>query len=187
MPKFDTSTIDGFDAMTADEKVAALLGWDIPEAVDMSLYVSKETFDKKASEAASLARQLKGKPSDDDITALRNELATTKETVETFQKEKTIAEWTARYLELGYEKELAKKTAEAMQSGDMETVFANGEKHRATLEAKIKADLMKSDPKPGGAGGNGDENDSGIEQAKRIGKAKAAANQTTADVMKHYI
>ncbi len=61
MPNIDTSTIEGFDSMTAEQKVEALLKAEIPEKVDLSRYVSKETFDKKASEASALSKQLKDK------------------------------------------------------------------------------------------------------------------------------
>ena len=47
--------------MTADEKVTALLGLQIPDPVDLSGYVKKDVFDAKATEAASLAKQLKTK------------------------------------------------------------------------------------------------------------------------------
>ena len=58
MANIDTATIEGFEGMTAEEKVSALLKLDIPDAVDLSKFVSKETFDKKASEAANLSKQL---------------------------------------------------------------------------------------------------------------------------------
>ena len=66
MATIDTSTIEGFDGMTADEKVAALLGVQIPDAVDLSGYVKKDVFDSKASEAATLAKQLKAKTTEAD-------------------------------------------------------------------------------------------------------------------------
>ena len=65
MPTIDTSSIDGFDTMTPEEKVAALLEMDVPERVDMSLFVAKETADKYATEAANLKKQLKSKMSED--------------------------------------------------------------------------------------------------------------------------
>ena len=52
MANIDVTTIQGFDGMTAEQKVEALLKLDIPERIDMSKYVSKETADKYASEAA---------------------------------------------------------------------------------------------------------------------------------------
>ena len=59
MAKIDTSTIEGYAEMTADQKVAALEALTVPDAVDLSQYVSKATFDKKATEAAESSRQLK--------------------------------------------------------------------------------------------------------------------------------
>ena len=59
MATIDTSKIEGYAAMTAEQKVAALESQQIPDAVDMTQYVSKATFDKKASEAAENSRQLK--------------------------------------------------------------------------------------------------------------------------------
>lgn len=69
MASIDTSTIEGFDSMTADEKVTALLGVQIPEAVDLSGYVKKEAFDTKATEAANLARQLRAKTAEAETAA----------------------------------------------------------------------------------------------------------------------
>lgn len=186
MPNINTDNIQGYSEMTAEQKIAALEGYEIPEAFDPSKWVSKEVFDRKATEAANLSKQLKNKPGDDELTNLRNELASTKETVSQLQREKTIADWTAKYLSLGYDAPLAKETAEAMQSGDMDKVFANGEKHRAALEAKIKADLMKSDPKPGGAGGDGKGTDSAVEKAKELAKARFGSNKSYDDIMNRY-
>ena len=59
MAKIDTSKIEGYAEMTADQKVAALEALTVPDAVDLSQYVSKATFDKKATEAAESSRQLK--------------------------------------------------------------------------------------------------------------------------------
>ena len=60
MPKIETASINGFDTMTAEEKVTALLGVEIPEQVNLSEYVKKSVFDAKASEAASLNKKLQG-------------------------------------------------------------------------------------------------------------------------------
>ena len=69
MANIDTSTIEGFDGMTADEKVTALLGLQIPDPVDLSGYVKKDVFDAKATEAASLAKQLKTKTTEAETAA----------------------------------------------------------------------------------------------------------------------
>ena len=59
MAKLDTSSIAGYAEMTPEQKVAALESLTVPDAVDLSQYVPKATFDKKASESADYSRQLK--------------------------------------------------------------------------------------------------------------------------------
>ena len=66
MAVFDTTQIEGFDGMTAEQKLEAVLKFDLPDAPDMSKFVSKETFDKKASEAANLSKQLRDKMTEDE-------------------------------------------------------------------------------------------------------------------------
>ena len=59
MAKIDTSKIEGYAGMTPDQKVAALEALTIPDEIDLSQYVTKATFNKKATEAAESSRQLK--------------------------------------------------------------------------------------------------------------------------------
>ena len=48
MAQIDTSKIEGYENMTAEEKVKAFESFNIPDP-DYSGYVKKEVFDKKAS------------------------------------------------------------------------------------------------------------------------------------------
>ena len=194
MAKIDTSTIEGFDGMSAEQKLAAVLGLDIPDKMDQSKFVSKELFDKKAAEAAEANRKLREKMTDDEKAQAVKEAAeaAAKAQIEDLQKrldevtkKSTIADYVAKYIAQGYEEALAKSTAEAIVNNDMETVFKNQETYKAALEAKIKADLMKNDPKPGG--GSGDDNNPAINQAKLIGKAKAEANKAAQDAINAYL
>lgn len=59
MATIDTSKIEGYAEMTAEQKIAALESYTIPDAVDLTQYVSKNVFDRKASEAAEASKQLK--------------------------------------------------------------------------------------------------------------------------------
>lgn len=152
--KIDVSKISGFDGMTAEEKVAALLGLDVPEEVDLTKFVSKETADKYASEAAELKKQLRSKQSEEETKKMEEE-ANRKALEEKYNQlleRTTIAEHKSKYLSLGYDDKLAEDTAKALYAGDMEKVFANSAKHQSDLEKKIKADVLKGTPKPDGAG-----------------------------------
>lgn len=185
MPNIDTSAIEGFDAMSADEKVSALLGLDIPEAVDLSQYVSKSVFDKKASEAAELSKRLRAKQTDDEAAASEREAQERKNAedmedlrkqIETLQKEKTVATYKAAYISQGYEERLAEETAQALADGKMDKVFQNAGAFKTELEKKLRAEIMGKNPHPDG--GRSDGGKTTIEeQAQRIGKARAEANK----------
>jgi len=189
MPNIDTSTIEGFAAMTAEQKVEALLKAEIPEAVDLSQYVAKKTFDEKATEAANLSKQLKAKMTDDEAAKAQAEAdrkALEDKYTELLRKS-TIAEHTARYIAMpGYDEKLARETAEALFDGDMERVFANQQKANVAYEKKLRADLVKQDPKPDGAGGGDSGKDDAVEFAKKLGKQRADALKNANEGLKHY-
>ena len=103
--KLDTSRIENYDNMSAEEKLAALESYEF----DTKGYVKKDLFDKTASELAALKKEYKGKLSeeeqkqaerDEQFAAMQNELNVLKE-------EKQLSEMTARYLSLGYDEKLA--------------------------------------------------------------------------------
>lgn len=190
MAFIDVSAIEGFDGMTAEQKVEALTKFEIPDAVDLSKYVSKEVFDKKASEAAGLSKQLKDRMSEEEqkAAAEAEEKANLLKKVEELERKDKISSYTAQYIGMGYDKALAEDTAKAMADGDMEKVFANGAKHREALEKKIKEDLINSTPKPKGAGGSDEgKKDSAVEKAKELAKAKLGGGKQYEEVMKNYI
>ena len=89
MANIDTSTIEGFDGMTADEKVTALLGLQIPDTVDLSGYVNKDVFDAKATESASLAKLLKTKTTEAETAA--GTLSTTQAELEALKRSYYVA------------------------------------------------------------------------------------------------
>ncbi len=54
----DTIKIDGYDEMTAEQKLAALEAAEMPKP-DLSGYIAKSTFDTKVSELAAANRRVK--------------------------------------------------------------------------------------------------------------------------------
>lgn len=194
MPTINTSTIANFDSMTAEQKLEALLKVEIPDVPDMSKFVSKETFDKKASEAADLSKKLKDALDEDGRKKLAEDEAKAADAAKYAEleskyndvvKRMTISEYKANYLAQGYDDKLAADTAEALADGKMEKVFANAETFKKALEAKIKSELMDNTPKPNG--GSGDKPNPYVEQARNIGKTKAEADKKAADILSQYI
>lgn len=186
----DTSTIEGFEAMTAEQKVEALLNVDVPEKVDLAGYVKKDLFDRTASELAEAKKTLKGKMSEDEAAKAQAEAdrkALEDKYTELLRKS-TIAEHTARFIAMpGYDEKLARETAEALFDGDMEKVFANQQKANAAYEKKLRAELVKQDPKPDGAGKDGEKEDSAVEFARKLGRQRAESLKKANEGLKHYL
>ena len=61
MAKINTSAIEGYENMTAEEKLAALEAMDIPDVDKM-----KSALDKATSEAAGYKKQLRERMTEDE-------------------------------------------------------------------------------------------------------------------------
>ena len=67
MAKINTSAIEGYEAMSAEEKLAALEALDIPDVDKI-----KSALDKATSEAAGYKKQLRERMSEDEAKAQRD-------------------------------------------------------------------------------------------------------------------
>jgi len=187
--KIDTTQIPNFDALPDDAKTA-ILGMEFADAPDMSKFVEKSVFDKKASEASELSKQLKAKMTDDEKNAAEREakLAEMEAKLAALEREKLESTYKASYLAMGYEEKLAQDTAKALADGDMSKVFENQKKAAEAAEKRIKDELTRKDPRPGGAGGgDGKTEDAGVELARKLGKAKADAQKDSNNILKNYL
>ena len=151
MPRIDTASIEGYAEMTAEQKIAALEGF---EYADLSGEVDryKNACTKANSEAAEWKRKYNEILTAEERKA--QEEGQTDELIAQLQRQIAVGENTAKYIALGYSADLAKETAEAIADGKMDVVIANQQKHLAEYEAKIKSDLMRGGGKPVGGGGD---------------------------------
>ncbi len=186
--KISTDSIQGFTEMSDADKVSALLGMEVPDPVDLTGYVKKEVFDAKATEAANLSKQLKGKLTEDEAKKAEEEKAKAEleGKYQELLKKSTIADHTANFLALGYDKDLARSTAEALFDGNMDKVFENQKKFNEAREKQLRAELVKKDPRPDGAGGGSDDKSAGEKIAERIGKNRAEAATSANEILKHF-
>lgn len=155
MAKIDVTQIEGYENMTAEEKLKALEEFDVPDP-DYSGFVKKEQFDKTASELAAAKKQLKEKMTEGEA-ARQREQEEREELQENYNKllrESTISKNKAKFIALGYEEALADETATAMADGDSEKMFINQQKHLTAFEKKIRAEVLKTTPKPTPDGDN---------------------------------
>ena len=149
MAKIDVSKIEGYAEMSAEDKLKALEAYDVP-GPDMSGFVSKEQFDKTASELAAKKKELRDKLTDDEAAKQKEqeERESMQKELDALRRESVVSKNKARLVALGYEEALADETAEAMADGKIEKVFANQKKHLEAFEKRVRAEALKNTPKP---------------------------------------
>lgn len=189
MPNIDVSTIEGFETMTPEQKVEALLKVEVPEKVDMSLYVPKERADKFSSEAAAYKKQLESKMSEEErVSAERDaKWAEMEAKIAQLEREKLESSFKASFLAMGYGEELAAAAAKAKVEGDTVKEFDIQKKALEEAMKNLKAELIKGTPKPDGAGGGDAKAKSkAVEIAERIGKSRADAAASANEILNKY-
>ena len=156
MAKIDVGSIEGYETLSVEEKLAALEAYEYDdhstEIADLDKY--KDAVTKANHEAAELKKQVKAlqdqqktgnSKADDTIAKLQQQVAE-------LTRQNTIASYTAQFTALGYDAELAQATAVATADGDVATVFENQRKFLEAHDKSIKADIFKQTPKPGQGG-----------------------------------
>ena len=149
--KVDVTKIDGYEDMTAEQKLEAVLNFEVEAPTD-EVTKLKNLLNKANSEAAENKRKLKEfqeqKLSEEERAKLEREESerALREENEALKKAQKLSEYKANYLANGYGDELAGKTAEALLNGDMATVFANQKTFAESVKAKAKEELLNSNP-----------------------------------------
>ena len=154
--KIDVAQITDYDSLSLEEKVAALENFeydDHSEAVE-SLGKYKDATDKATKEAAEYKKQLKALQDQQKTgnTKADATIAQLQEQVAELTRQNTISSYTAQFVALGYEAELAQATAIATADGDVATVFENQRKFLEAHDKQTKADILKQTPGPGKGG-----------------------------------
>lgn len=168
-----TDRIAGYAEMSAEDKLKAL---EALEEADNSAELErmKNAVSKANSEAAAWKKkhnellgeeERKKQEQADHLAQVEKELAD-------LRKEKTVSEYAAKFLGMGYEESLAKETAQAMAEGDTEKVFANQVKFNDALKKAAIADKLKSTPRPG----IGSDVGIGENYAKKMDEARATGD-----------
>lgn len=154
--KIDVAQITDYDSLSLEEKVAALENFeydDHSEAVE-SLGKYKDATDKATKEAAEYKKQLKALQDQQKTGNSKADetIAMLKKQVDELTRQNTISSYTAQFVALGYEAELAQATAIATADGDVATVFENQRKFLEAHDKQTKADILKQTPGPGKGG-----------------------------------
>lgn len=154
MAILDLSVLGDVSELSAEDLFARISETDFEDVVAKSQYDAeinkyaklKKSFDKTASELTAFkkkANQLESGESE-EIKALKARL-------ETVEKDKMTADFTAQYLGMGFEEEDASAMASAQVAGDNETFFTKQKEAQAKLLESMKQKHMEKTPKPNGA------------------------------------
>ena len=152
MAKIDTARIEGYNAMSAEEKLAALEAFEFDDG-STELERFKSALSKVNAENAEWKKKYNEKLSDDERKKAeeaeqQRRFSEMEEKIKQLESEKTAATYKASYTAMGYSEELAADTAKALAEGDIAKVLANQKKHQEELERKILSDKMKDFPPP---------------------------------------
>lgn len=147
--KVDVTKIENYDAMTPEEKIAALESFEYETEVP-DVQKLKSAVSKANSEAAEWKRKHNALLTDEQRK--EEERAEVQKKVEeelaALRKEKSISDTKAKFLSLGYDSTLADETAKAFAEGDMEKVFANQKVYIENIKKAERAAALAGDSRP---------------------------------------
>ena len=143
------------EGMTIDE----LMALEVEEPkVDTSKYVSKELFDKAASETANYKKQLRANMSEAEQKALADaeKLKALEDELTQLRTEKTIVENSKGLVAIGYDEKTANEVATAFLNGDFTAVINAQAKFVDAQKKAAIAEAVTTTPHPpaGNDGGN---------------------------------
>lgn len=147
--KVDTSKINGYSEMSAEEKLAALESFEIEvPSNDGEIEKLKAALSKSNSEAAEYKRQLRAKQTDEEAKAAKDEEEKSEmmKELEALRKDKAIGSYKSSYLELGYDAKMAEENAAALHAGDFAKVFANQKKFIEMQRKAAAAGALDNQP-----------------------------------------
>ena len=150
MAKIDVTTIEGYESMSAEEKLAALEAYEFetPAPATDSETKLREALSKANGDAAEWKRKYRATL--DDAKRAEEERAerdrAKDEELATLRKERQISQLEAQYLAVGYSPELASSSAKAQADGDTATVLANQTKFIEDTKKKLEAEALGKQP-----------------------------------------
>ncbi len=147
------------DKYTEGMTIEDILALEVEEPqIDMSKFVSKELYDKAASDTANYKKQLRANMSEAEQKAAADAEKYAEIVAERDQlkQEKAIAENAKGLVAIGYDENLANEVATALYNGDAETVIKAQAKFVDAQRKAVLAEAVKETPVPpaGDDGGN---------------------------------
>lgn len=151
MAKIDVSKIDGYADMTAEQKLAALEAYEFEDkasADGSEVAKLKTALSKASSDAADWKHKYQNTLSEaEKAEAERAEREkATQDELNTLRRDKTVSAYTAKYLAMGYDADLALASAVAYADGDTDTVFKNQAIFNENYKKSIETTAVNRQP-----------------------------------------
>lgn len=149
MAKIDTSKIEGYDSMSAEDKLKALEEYEYEDNAD-ELEKQKNLLSKANGEAAEWKKKFNALSKDgkDTKESLEKKVTDMETELAELKKEKKQSEYVAALVSQGFSEDNAKDAAAALIEGDMAKYFECSRKHNEGLEKDIEARLLKNTQRP---------------------------------------
>lgn len=180
MAKIDTNQIKGYAEMSLEDKLKALEAFEYNDNAS-ELEKQKAAVSKANSEAAEWKRKHNALLSEDEQKKQKQEedIAAMQKELDELRRDKTVSQFTAKFIAQGYDEKLAAETAKAMADGNTDKVFANQQTFLEAYAKQVKASAMQGTPKPtAGAGANGADFSKKAAEAQNAGNFAEAAYYT---------
>lgn len=154
MAKIDTNQIKGYAEMSLEDKLKALEAFEYNDNAS-ELEKQKAAVSKANSEAAEWKRKHNALLSEDEQKKQKQEedIAAMQKELDELRRDKTVSQFTAKFIAQGYDEKLAAETAKAMADGNTDKVFANQQTFLEAYAKQVKASAMQGTPKPAAAQG----------------------------------
>lgn len=153
-----SSKIEGYESMSAEEKLKALEALEVDEDEVSKL---KKLLNDANSEASTYKKKMKEKEAELNSKLTEQEKAEKERAEKEAEKdallnqllrEKTVAEHKANFLKVGYDEDSADKSANAIADGDFKTLFDSLGQFIAERDKQLKVKEMDSTPLPAKGG-----------------------------------
>lgn len=164
--KIDTTKIEGYEGMTAEEKLAALEGFEYNDNA-AELERVRNQLSKANAEAAKNKRDMSIRKNADD-----EKIAGLQARLDELEKRDRVNSARARLLGLGVDESAVGPMAEALADANLsdehaDSFFAGLKKHIEGVAKKAKSDAMTGSKEPQG-GGSGDGGGLTLEQFRKL-------------------
>ena len=150
--KVDVSKIAGFEEMSAEDKLNAVLAYEFeePKAPDGNAEITKlkAALSKANSESAEWKRQFREKQTEQERAEAERAEAekAMQEELASLRRGKVLDEYAKKCMSMGYDADLAAECAEAMADGRFNDVFAIQQRFMEAKTREIEAAALNKQP-----------------------------------------